>query len=79
MLSIVRLCEHVTCIEQDIVNKNHMMYVCVCEAKSHRMYVCVRDTRYYERKETEKREMVSSLPVDVLSTFPFCSSFYFNA
>ena len=42
--------------------------------------MCVSETkRCYERKETKKREGVLGLPVNVFSTFPFSSSFCFEA
>ena len=56
VLNVLRLCKHVTCVEQDIVDKNHIVCVCVCvcvcDAKSHRMY---------ERKETKKGKVVLGL------------------
>ena len=39
VLNVLRLCKHVTCVEQDIVDKNHIVYVCVCVCVC--VYVCV--------------------------------------
>ena len=58
VLDIVRLCENVTCLKPYIVDKNYIMYVCVCETK-----------KCYGRRETKKRERVLDLPVELFSTF----------
>lgn len=58
MLGVVRLFEHVKCVEEDIVEINHR--VCVCKTK-----------RYYERKEIKKGMGVSGLPNYCILCFSF--------
>ena len=55
VLGVLRLCEHVSVYVSNL-HRNQSHKVCVC--------VCVSVTkRCYERKELEKRERVSSIPI----------------